>query len=98
MRSHLEIDAMKGAAYLQGQTLDATSTQHLQNRVQKLANAAQVSFAECAILTLETILDQANNEGKVRRPTRSSGSRESEKKVSAQTTPATLPIMPWHVQ
>jgi hypothetical protein len=50
------------------QTLDATSTQRLQKRVQKLANAAQVSFAECALLNNRNqFLTEANNEAKVRR-------------------------------
>jgi hypothetical protein len=54
------------------QTLDATSTQRLQKRVQKLANAAQVSFAECALLNNRNqFLTEANNEAKVRRSTRS---------------------------
>jgi hypothetical protein len=49
------------------QTLNATSTQRLQKRVQKLANAAQVSFAECALLNNRNqFLTEANNEAKVR--------------------------------
>ncbi|KAN0104608.1 hypothetical protein V8E51_010353 [Hyaloscypha variabilis] len=53
------------------QTLDATSTQRLQKRVQKLANAAQVSFAECALLNNRNqFLTEANNEAKVRRLTK----------------------------
>ncbi|KAH9206242.1 hypothetical protein DL95DRAFT_416715 [Leptodontidium sp. 2 PMI_412] len=54
------------------QKLDATSTQRLQKRVQKLANAAQVSFAECALLNNRNqFLTKANNEAKVRRLIRS---------------------------
>ncbi|KAH6692772.1 hypothetical protein BKA61DRAFT_532590 [Leptodontidium sp. MPI-SDFR-AT-0119] len=54
------------------QTLDATNTQRLQKRVQKLANAAQVSFAECALLNNRNqFLTEANNEAKLRRSTRS---------------------------
>jgi len=54
------------------QKLDATSTQRLQKPVQKLANAAQVSFAECALLNdRNQFLTEANNEAKVRRSTRS---------------------------
>ncbi|KAH8587308.1 hypothetical protein B0O99DRAFT_694579 [Bisporella sp. PMI_857] len=54
------------------QKLDATSTQRLPKRVQKLANAAQVSFAECALFNNRNqFLTEANNETKV------SGSRES---------------------
>ncbi|KAH9204263.1 hypothetical protein DL95DRAFT_319788, partial [Leptodontidium sp. 2 PMI_412] len=54
------------------QILDATSTQRLQKRIQKLANAAQVSFAECALLNNRNqFLTEANNEAKVRRSTRS---------------------------
>jgi len=53
------------------QTLDATSTQRLQKRVRKLANAAQVSFAECALLkNRNQFLTEANNEAKVRRSTK----------------------------
>ncbi|KAG4438640.1 hypothetical protein IFR05_005884 [Cadophora sp. M221] len=53
------------------QTLDATSTQRLQKRVQKLANTAQVSFAECALLNNRNqFLTEANNEAKVRRSTK----------------------------
>jgi hypothetical protein len=53
------------------QTLDTTSTQRLQKRVQKLANAAQVSFAECALLNSRNqLLTEANNEAKVRRLTK----------------------------
>ncbi|PVH67467.1 hypothetical protein DL98DRAFT_642015, partial [Cadophora sp. DSE1049] len=52
--------------------LDATSTQRLQKRVQKLANAAQVSFTECALLNNRNqFLTEANNEAKVRRSTKS---------------------------
>ncbi|KFY97081.1 hypothetical protein V500_02209 [Pseudogymnoascus sp. VKM F-4518 (FW-2643)] len=53
------------------QTLDATSTQRLQKRVQKLANAAQGSLAECALNSRNQVLTEANNEAKVRRSTRS---------------------------
>jgi len=49
-------------------TLDETSKQ----RLQKLANAAQVSFAECALLLDENrLLFQQNNESKCRKSTKS---------------------------
>ena len=48
-------------------TLDETSKQ----RLQKLANAAQVSFAECALLLDENrLLFQQNNESKCRKSTK----------------------------
>lgn len=50
-----------------GHTLDETSKQ----RLQKLANAAQVSFAECALLDENRLLFQQNNEAKCRRSTKS---------------------------
>jgi hypothetical protein len=53
-------------------TLNETSTQRLQRHVQKLANAAQVSFAERALLRDQNqFLHRMNNEAKVRRSTRS---------------------------
>jgi hypothetical protein len=49
-------------------TLDETSKQ----RLQKLANAAQISFAECALLHDENrLLFKQNNEAKCRQSTRS---------------------------
>jgi len=53
-------------------TLNETSPQRLQRHVQKLANAAQVSFAERALLRDQNqFLHRMNNEAKVRRSTRS---------------------------
>jgi hypothetical protein len=53
-------------------TLNETSTQRQQRRVQKLANAAQISFAENALLRDQNqILTIISNEVKVRRSTRS---------------------------
>lgn len=53
-------------------TLKKTSIQRLQRHVQKLANAAQTSFAECALLyNRNNFLTKINNEAKVRRSTRS---------------------------
>jgi hypothetical protein len=47
--------------------LDETSKQRLQRHVQKLANAAQISFAERALLRDQTrFLSRMNNEAKVR--------------------------------
>ncbi|PQE29011.1 hypothetical protein CJF30_00004068 [Rutstroemia sp. NJR-2017a BBW] len=52
--------------------LDGTSTQRLERHVQKLANAAQISFAERALLYDQNqMLTRMNNEAKVRRSTRS---------------------------
>ena len=52
--------------------LDETSKQHLQRHLQKLANAAQTSFAEHALLQDQNrFLAKINNEAKVRRSTRS---------------------------
>ena len=49
-----------------------TSTQCLQRHVQKLANAAQISFAERALLWDQNqLLTRINNEAKVRRSTKS---------------------------
>jgi DDE superfamily endonuclease len=46
---------------------DETSKQRLQRHIQKLAKAAQVSFAECALLVDENqLLFKQNNEAKVR--------------------------------
>jgi DDE superfamily endonuclease len=53
-------------------TLNETSIQHLQRHVQKLANAAQISFAERALLHDQNqFLTRMNNEAKVRRNTKS---------------------------
>ena len=53
-------------------TLDGTSIQRLERHVQKLANAAQISFAERALLHDQNqMLTRMNNEAKVRRSTRS---------------------------
>ncbi|KFZ24430.1 hypothetical protein V502_01093 [Pseudogymnoascus sp. VKM F-4520 (FW-2644)] len=53
-------------------TLNEKSTQRQQRRVQKLANAAQISFAENALLRDQNqILTIISNEVKVRRSTRS---------------------------
>lgn len=51
---------------------DETSKQRLQRRLQKLANAAQISFAERALLADENrLLFLQNNEAKVRRSNKS---------------------------
>jgi hypothetical protein len=48
------------------------STQRIQRHVQKLASAAQISFAECALLRDQNqFLSEINKEAKVRRSTRS---------------------------
>jgi hypothetical protein len=53
-------------------TLNETSIPRLQRHVQKLANAAQMSFAQCALLDDQNqLLTRMNNEAKVRRSTRS---------------------------
>lgn len=53
-------------------TLDGTSRQRLERHVQKLAHAAQISFAERALLHDENqTLTKMNNEAKVRRSTKS---------------------------
>lgn len=53
-------------------TLDETSKQCLQRHVQKLASAAQISFAERALLQDQNrFLSRMNNEAKVRRSTKS---------------------------
>jgi hypothetical protein len=53
-------------------TLDETSKQRLQRHLQKLANAAQMSFAERALLRDQNrFLSRMNNEAKVRRSTKS---------------------------
>jgi hypothetical protein len=53
-------------------TLDGTSIQRLEKRVQKLVDAAQISFAERALLhDQKQMLTRMNNEAKVRRSTRS---------------------------
>lgn len=49
--------------------LDETSKQRIQRHIQKLANAAHISFAERALLRDQTrFLFKTNNEAKVRRP------------------------------
>jgi hypothetical protein len=51
---------------------DKQSTQRVQRHVQKLASAAQISFAECALLREQNqFLSEINKEAKVRRSTRS---------------------------
>ena len=51
-------------------TLTGTSTDRLQKHIQKIANAAQVSFAELALLRDQNqFLMEMNNEAKVRRST-----------------------------
>ncbi len=53
-------------------TLDGTSIQRLERHVQKLVDAAQISFAERALLhDQKQMLTRMNNEAKVRRSTRS---------------------------
>ncbi|RYP66649.1 hypothetical protein DL770_008758 [Monosporascus sp. CRB-9-2] len=60
-------------------TLGGANIQRLEKHIQKLANAAQASFAECAVLDAERallhsqnqMLISMNNEAKVRRSTRS---------------------------
>lgn len=52
-------------------TLNETSIQRLQRHVQKLANAAQISFAERALRDQNQFLTRMNNEAKVRRSTKS---------------------------
>ena len=48
-------------------TLDEPTKQRLQKHVQKLANAARISFAECALLQDQNqFLSKMNNEAKVR--------------------------------
>ena len=52
--------------------LDEPSKQRIQRHVQKLASAARISFAECALLQDQNrFLSKVNNEAKVRRSTRS---------------------------
>lgn len=52
--------------------LDETSKQSLQRRIQKLANAAHISFAERALLQDQNrFLFKMNNEAKIRRSTKS---------------------------
>ena len=52
-------------------TLDESSKQRLQRRLQKFANAAQISFAECALLYDENrLLFKQNDEAKRRRSTK----------------------------
>jgi hypothetical protein len=54
------------------QTLNEANTQRLERHVQKLAHAAQISFAERALLHDQNqMLTRMNNEAKVRRATRS---------------------------
>jgi hypothetical protein len=56
----------------EAQTHNGPSVQRLQRHVQKLANAAQISFADCALLRDQNqFLRRINNEAKVRRSTRS---------------------------
>ena len=53
-------------------TLNETSVQRLQRHVQKLVNAAQISFAERALLHDQNqLLTRMNNEAKVRRSIKS---------------------------
>jgi len=53
-------------------TLNRTSIQRLERHVQKLVDAAQISFAERALLyNQKQMLTRMNNEAKVRRSTRS---------------------------
>ena len=53
-------------------TLNGTSTQRLERHVQKLVDAAQISFAERALLyNQKQMLTKMNNEAKVRRSTQS---------------------------
>jgi hypothetical protein len=53
-------------------TLDETSKQRLQKRVEKLTHAAQRTFAECALLhDRNQVVTAMNNEAKVRRSTKS---------------------------
>ena len=53
-------------------TLNGTSIQHLERHVQKLVDAAQISFAERALLyDQKQMLTRMNNEAKVRRSTQS---------------------------
>jgi hypothetical protein len=53
-------------------TLNETSIQRLERHIQKLANAAQMSFAEGAFLHDQNqMLIRMNNEAKVRRSTKS---------------------------
>jgi hypothetical protein len=52
--------------------LNKTSIPRLQRHVQKLANAAQMSLAQCALLDNEKqLFTRMNNEAKVRRSTKS---------------------------
>jgi hypothetical protein len=61
---------MKGRGGKDEHTLNGTSTDRLQKHIQKLANAAQVSFAELALLRDQNqFLIDKNNEAKVRRLT-----------------------------
>jgi hypothetical protein len=51
-------------------TLNGTSIQRLERHVQKLVDAAQISFAESALLyDQKQMLTRMNNEAKVRRST-----------------------------
>ena len=53
-------------------TLDETSIQRLQRHIQKLANTAQISFAERVLLRDQIrFVSSMNNEAKVRRSTKS---------------------------
>lgn len=52
-------------------TLNETSIQRLQRPIQKLANAAQISFAERALLQDQNQFLTRMNEAKVRRSTKS---------------------------
>jgi hypothetical protein len=52
-------------------TLNKASIQRLERHVQKLANAAQISFAERDLHDRNQILIRMNNEAKVRRSTKS---------------------------
>ena len=53
-------------------TINETSISRLQRHVQKLANTAQMSLAQCALLdNKKQLLTRMNNEAKVRRSTKS---------------------------
>ena len=61
-------------------TLNGTSIPRLERHVQKLANAAQTSFAKSALLHDQNqMLIRMNNEAKVRRSTRSIVGEDNER-------------------
>ena len=63
-----DLTALHGLIEQNAHTLDETTKQ----RLQELTNAAQISFAECALLADENqLLFKQNNEAKVRRSTKS---------------------------